>query len=85
MLDTAAYVIGYSVIGTAAAGAAFIPCYVAYRTVVATIDIISQYALLWRLGKKPAAGVKLGKAWIDSFSYAEWSRIGYRAKKIFSR
>ena len=84
MLDTAAYAIGYSVIGVAAVGVAVSVAYVGYRGVLATASVATQLALLRKRGQKPK-GVSLREAWVDSFRYGTWSEIGFHLKKIFKR
>lgn len=54
-----------------------------YKSVKATLDVLSQYALLWAERKKPIDGVTFGLAWESSFGTAEWSRIWWRAKKTW--
>lgn len=82
MIDTAAYVIGYSVIGAAAVGTTIAAAAVAHRAVLATAGVMTQLALLQKRGRKPT-GVTLREAWVDSFYYGTWSEIGFHLKKIF--
>lgn len=83
MLDTIAYVIGYAgiygVMGVTALGL-LVPTYWAFT---ATLDVFSQYYLLWREKRKPHPDVTFGQAWWTSFDWQEdiWGRIWYRLKR----
>lgn len=83
MLDTLAYIIGYAVIGGVLSGLSFMIMVLIYWSLTATLDVLSQYYLLWREKRKPKDGVTFWEAWFTSFDMQEdiWGRIWYRLKR----
>lgn len=83
MLDTVAYIIGYA--GIAAVVSVFVLgiAVLFYWSLAATLDVLSQYYLLWREKRKPKDGVTFWQAWFSSFDCQEdiWGRIWYRLKR----
>ena len=83
MLDTVAYIIGYA--GIAAVVSVFVlgATVLLYWSLTATLDVLSQYYLLWREKRKPKDGVTFWQAWLSSFDRQEdiWGRIWYRLKR----
>lgn len=83
MLDTVAYIIGYA--GIAAMVSVFVLgiTVLFYWSLTATLDVLSQYYLLWREKRKPVTDVTFKQAWFSSFDYQEdiWGRIWYRLKR----
>ena len=83
MLDTAAYIIGYTTIFAIAGTLTLGISVLLYWSFTATLDVLSQYYLLWREKRKPKDGVTFWQAWLYSFDCQEdiWGRIGYRLKR----
>lgn len=83
MLDTVAYIIGYA--GIAAVVSVFVLSITVllYWSLTATLDVLSQYYLLWREKRKPKNDVTFKQAWFSSFDMQEgiWGRIWYRLKR----
>ena len=83
MLDTVAYIIGYA--GIAAVVSVFVLgiAVLFYWSLTATLDVLSQYYLLWREKRKPKDDVTFWQAWLSSFDYQEdiWGRIWLRLKR----
>lgn len=83
MLDNLAYVIGYTALATAALGLFVCVVVPLYWALTATLDVLSQYYLLWREKRKPKDDVTFWHAWLSSFDWQEdiWGRIWYRLKR----
>lgn len=83
MLDTLAYFIGYAVIYGAMGMISLGLLVLLYWALTATLDVLSQYYLLWREKRKPVTDVTFKQAWFSSFDYQEdiWGRIWYRLKR----
>ena len=83
MLDTLAYFIGYAVIYGSMGGIVLGLLVLLYWSLTATLDVLSQYYLLWREKRKPKDGVTFWQAWLSSFDWQEdiWGRIWYRLKR----
>jgi hypothetical protein len=83
MLDTIAYIIGYAVIYGAMGMISLGLLVLLYWALTATLDVLSQYYLLWREKRKPVTDVTFKQAWFSSFDYQEdiWNRIWYRLKR----
>lgn len=83
MLDTMAYIIGYTTIFAIAGTATLGITVLLYWSFTATLDVLSQYYRLWREKRKSEADVTFWQAWLSSFNYQEdiWGRIWYRLKR----
>lgn len=83
MLDTLAYIIGYTVIYGTVGIISLGLLTLLYWVFTATLDVLSQYYLLWRENRKPAADVTFGLAWWTSFDMQGgiWGRIWLRLKR----
>jgi hypothetical protein len=83
MLDTVAYIIGYTALATAALGLFVFVVVPIYWALTATLDVLSQYYLLWREKRKPVTDVTFKQAWFSSYGWQEdiWGRIWYRLKR----
>ena len=83
MLDTVAYIIGYTAIAAVVSVFVLGISVLLYWSLTATLDILSQYYLLWREKRKPKDGVTFWQAWLYSFDMQEdvWGRIWYRLKR----
>lgn len=82
MLDVAAQVIGYCVIAAIAITIALATLVILHRVLIATVDVLSQYLLIW-IEKRPVAdGVTFWQAWTSSLDCARWSYIVYRIRRM---
>lgn len=83
ILDTLAYVIGYTALAIAAFSLFLFVAVPIYWALTATLDVLSQYYLLWREKREPKDGVTFREAWFTSFDMQEdiWGRIWYRLKR----
>jgi hypothetical protein len=84
MIDTVLWTTGFVVLGTAATGLAIGAAFLVYRTFVATLDILSQYFLLYMEKRKPECSMSW-VVWWTSFDQATWSVIFYRIKRAFGK
>ena len=84
MIDTVLWTTGLIVWGTAAAGLAIGAAFLVFRTLMATLDILSQYFLLYMEKRKPECSMSW-LVWWTSFDYATWSVILYRIKRAFGK
>lgn len=83
MMDMAAYVIGYGVMGAAALFMVFVVLVPIYWAFTALLDVLSQYYLLWREKRAAQEGVTFWQVYCSSYSWQEhiWGRIWYRVKR----
>lgn len=83
MLEALFYYTGLTMWALGTLCALTLVSFLTYKSLKATVDVLSQYALLRAERKKPAEGVTFGLAWETSFGSAEWSRIWWRSKKTW--
>lgn len=84
MIDTVLWTTGLIVWCTAVGGLAIGTVFLVYRTLVATLDILSQYFLLYMEKRKPECSMSW-IVWWTSFDQATWSVIFYRIKRAFGK
>lgn len=84
MIDTVLWATGLIVWCTAVGGLAIGTIFLTYRTLLATLDILSQYFLLYMEKRKPECSMSW-IVWWTSFDQATWSVIFYRIKRAFGK
>lgn len=84
MIDTVLWTTGFIVWGIVVGGLAIGTVCLLYRTLLATLDILSQYFLLYMEKRKPECSMSW-IVWWTSFDQATWSVIFYRIKRAFGK
>jgi len=84
MIDSVFWTTGFIVWGIVVGAIAIGAVYLLYRTMMAALDIASQYFLLYMEKREPKCGMSW-LVWWTSFDEATWSVIFYRIKRAFGK